>query len=120
LEEFGIRAIIGTSFGGIFYANCFQNGVLPIVLDKEIVDELAAGVELSQGAGTITIDLEDQTITSPSGKLHAFTIDPRRREGLLGGLDEIDMTLRRDDEIRAFQTSDRARRPWIYFGSANS
>ena len=115
LQEMGIRAVIGSGFGDIFFANCFQNGILPIVVDKEIVDGLAAEIELTQGAGRISIDLEQQTITSPAGKQIRFEIDPRRREGLLEGLDEIQLTLRRDDEIRAFQTSDRAQRPWIHF-----
>src|SRR5262252_6033331 len=75
LQEFGIRAIIGSSFGDIFFANCFQNGILPVVLDKESVDELAAEIELSQGAGTVTVDLENQAITTPSGKRLAFTVD---------------------------------------------
>ena len=65
--------------------------------------------------GRIGVDLEAQTITSPSGKQHRFEIDPRRRAGLLEGLDEILLTLRRDDEIRAFQASDRDQRPWIHF-----
>jgi 3-isopropylmalate/(R)-2-methylmalate dehydratase small subunit len=115
LQEMGIRAIIGSGFGDIFFANCFQNGILPIVVDKEIVDGLAAEVEHTQGAGRIGVDLEAQTITSPSGKQHRFEIDPRRRAGLLEGLDEILLTLRRDDEIRAFQASDRDQRPWIHF-----
>jgi 3-isopropylmalate/(R)-2-methylmalate dehydratase small subunit len=115
LQEMGIRAIIGSGFGDIFFANCFQNGVLPIVVDKKIVDGLAAEVELSQGAGRISIDLEEQTITSPSGGRHRFEIDPRRRAGLLAGLDEIQLTLKRDEEIRAFQVADRAARPWIHF-----
>ena len=76
---------------------------------------LAAEVEHSQGAGRIGIDLEEQTITSPSGTRHRFEIDPRRRAGLLEGLDEVALTLRRDHEIRAFQASDRAERPWIHF-----
>jgi 3-isopropylmalate/(R)-2-methylmalate dehydratase small subunit len=115
LEEMGIRAIIGSGFGDIFFANCFQNGILPIVVDKTIVDGLAAEVEATQGAGRISIDLEAQTITSPSGKQHRFEIDPRRREGLLQGLDEIALTLQRDSEIKAFQVSDRDSRPWIHF-----
>jgi 3-isopropylmalate/(R)-2-methylmalate dehydratase small subunit len=114
LQEMGIRAIIGSGFGDIFFANCFQNGVLPIVVDKEVVDGLAAEVELTQGAGRISIDLERQMITSPMGKLHRFEIDPRRREGLLQGLDEVALTLQRDQEIRAFQAADRAARPWIH------
>ena len=115
LEDMGIRAIIGSGFGDIFFANCFQNGILPIVVDKDIVDGLAAEVEHTQGAGRIGIDLEEQTITSPSGKQHRFEIDPRRRAGLLRGLDEIALTLQRDHEIRAFQATDREDRPWIHF-----
>jgi 3-isopropylmalate/(R)-2-methylmalate dehydratase small subunit len=115
LQEMGIRAIIGSGFGDIFFANCFQNGILPIMVDKEIVDGLAMEVEHSQGAGRVGIDLEEQTITSPSGKVHRFEIDPRRRAGLLKGLDEIALTLQRDAEIHAFQASDREERPWIHF-----
>jgi 3-isopropylmalate/(R)-2-methylmalate dehydratase small subunit len=115
LQEMGIRAVIGSGFGDIFFANCFQNGILPIVVDKEIVDGLAAEVERTQGAGRIGIDLQEQTITSPSGTRHHFEIDPRRRTALLEGLDEVALTLQRDHEIRAFQASDRAERPWIHF-----
>jgi 3-isopropylmalate/(R)-2-methylmalate dehydratase small subunit len=120
LQERGIRAVIGSGFGDIFFANCFQNGILPIIVDKAIVDDLAAEVALTQGAGRIGIDLEQQTITSPTGKQYRFEIDPRRREGLLGGLDEIEMTLRRDDEIKGFQTADRNERPWIHFARASA
>jgi 3-isopropylmalate/(R)-2-methylmalate dehydratase small subunit len=115
LQEMGIRAIIGSGFGDIFFANCFQNGILPIVVDKEIVDGLAADVEHTQGAGRISVDLEGQTITSPSGTRHHFEIDPRRRAGLLEGLDEVGTTLQRDEQIRAFQVADRVERPWIHF-----
>jgi 3-isopropylmalate/(R)-2-methylmalate dehydratase small subunit len=114
LQEKGIRAIIGSGFGDIFFANCFQNGILPIVVDKQIVDGLAMEVEHSQGAGRVAIDLEEQTITSPSGKVHRFEIDPRRRAGLLEGLDEVALTLQRDNEIRAFQAADRVERPWVH------
>jgi 3-isopropylmalate/(R)-2-methylmalate dehydratase small subunit len=114
LQEMGIRAIIGCSFGDIFFANCFQNGILPIIIDKAVVDELAAEVQATQGAGGMSVDLEAQTITSPSGRQHSFEIDPRRREGLLRGLDEVSLTLRRNDEIKAFQAADRAVRPWVY------
>jgi len=114
LQEMGIRAIIGSGFGDIFFANCFQNGILPIMVDKKIVDALAMEVEHSQGAGRVGIDLEEQTITSPTGKVHRFEIDPRRRAGLLKGLDEIALTLQRDAEIRAFQATDREARPWIH------
>jgi 3-isopropylmalate/(R)-2-methylmalate dehydratase small subunit len=114
LQEAGIRAIIGSGFGDIFFANCFQNGILPVVVDKALVDGLAAEIEATQGAGRISIDLEAQALVSPSGKRHSFEIDPRRREGLLQGLDEVSLTLQRDDEIRTFQDADRSARPWIY------
>ncbi|MBR0850719.1 3-isopropylmalate dehydratase small subunit [Bradyrhizobium diazoefficiens] len=120
LQELGIRAIVGSGFGDIFFSNCFQNGILPVVVDKEIVDSLAAEIEATQGAGRISIDLEKQTIVSPSGTQHAFEIDPRRREGLLQGLDEVEMTLQRDGDIRAFQSADRSVRPWIHFARTNA
>jgi 3-isopropylmalate/(R)-2-methylmalate dehydratase small subunit len=116
----GIRAVIGSSFGDIFFANCFQNGILPIIVDKAIVDGLAAEIELTQGAGRVGIDLEEQTIISPTGKQLRFEIDPRRREGLLQGLDEVALTLQRDDEIRAFQVTDRAARPRIHFAGKSA
>ncbi|WP_342727016.1 3-isopropylmalate dehydratase small subunit [Bradyrhizobium sp. B097] len=115
LQERGIRAIIGSGFGDIFFANCFQNGILPVLVDKAVVDQLAADIEATQGAGKVSIDLETQTIISPSGARHSFEIDPRRREGLLKGLDEVALTLQRDDEIHAFQAADRTARPWIHF-----
>ncbi|MBR0932471.1 3-isopropylmalate dehydratase small subunit [Bradyrhizobium jicamae] len=120
LQEMGIRAVIGSGFGDIFFANCFQNGILPVVVDKRIVDSLAADIEATQGAGKVSIDLETQTIVSPSGQRHSFEIDPRRREGLLQGLDEVALTLMRDDEIRAFQASDRAARPWIHLARTSA
>ena len=115
LQEMGIRAIIGSGFGDIFFANCFQNGILPIVVEKEIVDLLAADIEATQGAGRVSIDLEAQTILSPSGKRYTFEIDPRRREGLLQGLDEVALTMQRDRQIRDFQAADKGARPWIHF-----
>jgi 3-isopropylmalate/(R)-2-methylmalate dehydratase small subunit len=115
LQELGIRAVIGSSFGDIFFANCFQNGILPIIVDKQVAENLAAEIEATQGAGKVSIDLEAQTITTPESKTLRFEIDPRRREGLLQGLDEVMLTLQRDHEIRAFQEADRAARPWIHF-----
>jgi 3-isopropylmalate/(R)-2-methylmalate dehydratase small subunit len=120
LQEMGIRAIIGSGFGDIFFANCFQNGILPIVVDKEIVDGLAAEVAHTQGAGRIGVDLEAQTITSPSGKQIRFEVDPRRRAGLLEGLDEVALTLQRDHEIRAFQAADHTARPWVHFAGKSA
>jgi 3-isopropylmalate/(R)-2-methylmalate dehydratase small subunit len=90
------------------------------VVDKEVVDTLAAEIEATQGAGRVSIDLEARTIVAPSGKQHTFEIDPRRREGLLQGLDEVALTLQRDNEIKAFQAADRAARPWIHFAKTTA
>jgi 3-isopropylmalate/(R)-2-methylmalate dehydratase small subunit len=114
-QELGIRAVIGSGFGDIFFANCFQNGILPIIVDKQTAENLAAEIEATQGAGKVGIDLEAQTITTPEGKTLRFEIDPRRREGLLQGLDEVMLTLQHDHEIRSFQEADRVARPWIHF-----
>jgi 3-isopropylmalate/(R)-2-methylmalate dehydratase small subunit len=114
LQEIGVRCLIGSSFGDIFFNNCFQNGVLPVVLDRDVVESLAREVEMSQGSGRVGVDLVDLTITAPSGKRHAFAVEPNRRQALLEGLDEIAMTLQRASEIAAFQEEDRQRRPWVH------
>jgi 3-isopropylmalate/(R)-2-methylmalate dehydratase small subunit len=114
LHEMGIRCVIGSSFGDIFFNNCFQNGLLPVVLDRQTVESLAREVEASQGAGRISVDLAQMTVTAPSGKRHSFAVEPARREALLEGLDEIAMTLKRAPEIAAFQARDRQQRPWIH------
>jgi 3-isopropylmalate/(R)-2-methylmalate dehydratase small subunit len=114
LQEMGIRCVIGSSFGDIFFNNCFQNGLLPVVLDRKTVESLAAEVEASQGAGHITVDLAEMTVTTPSGKRHSFAVEPARREAMLEGLDEIAMTLKRAPEIVAFQVRDAELRPWVH------
>lgn len=124
LRGMGFRCVVAPSFGDIFFNNCFQNGVLPVVLPGAVVDELAAeataaaagAVDLAEAGGPrpFTVDLNTQTIIAPSGRQIAFAIDAPRRLGLLQGLDEISMTLGRTAEIAAFQQRDRLRRPWIY------
>jgi 3-isopropylmalate/(R)-2-methylmalate dehydratase small subunit len=114
LYEMGIRCVIGSSFGDIFFNNCFQNGLLPVVLNRQTVESLAREVEASQGAGRISVDLAEMTVTAPSGKRHSFAVEPARREALLEGLDEIDLTLKRASEIAAFQARDRQQRPWVH------
>jgi 3-isopropylmalate/(R)-2-methylmalate dehydratase small subunit len=114
LYEMGIRCVIGSSFGDIFFNNCFKNGLLPVVLDRETVESLAREVEASQGAGRISVDLAEMTVTAPSGKRHSFAVEPARREALLEGLDEIALTLKRASEIAAFQARDRQQRPWVH------
>ena len=107
IAALGVRAIIAPSYGQIFFGNCFQNGLLPIVLPSSQVSDLMR--EASAGK-TFEIDLEKQTI---NGKVR-FEVEPRRKKMLLEGLDEIGMTLALESKIAAFQGSDRQKRPWIY------
>jgi 3-isopropylmalate/(R)-2-methylmalate dehydratase small subunit len=106
LMAMGISCVIAPSFGDIFFANCFRNGVLPIVLGETSVARLADSAEL-------TVDLEQQSI-SASGEIFHFPVDALQREGLLEGLDEIGLTLKGTDEIAAWQSTDRTQRPWVW------
>jgi 3-isopropylmalate/(R)-2-methylmalate dehydratase small subunit len=114
LFAFGIRCVIAPSFGPIFYNNCFQNGLLPVALPLPVIEELVAEVEASQGTGKISVDLEACTVTSPSGKVTPFTLDPLRRETMLKGQDPIEQTRTREAEIATFEAGDRQRFPWLY------
>ena len=114
LEEFGIRALIAPSFGAIFFNNCFQSGLLPIVLDETIVAKFMYQARESNMGPNFTIDLEEKKITTPDGKVVQFDIEPFRREALLAGLDDLGMTTQRISEIDAFQNKDRTARPWVY------
>lgn len=109
LQAIGVRCVVAPSFGDIFRANCFQNGVLPIRLPAEQVQALA---KQAAGGGEFTVDLQAQRLTAPDGTTLPFDIDALRRESLLAGLDEIGLTLQHTDAITAWQANDRALRPW--------
>ena len=112
LLDFGIRCIIAPSFADIFFNNCFKNGILPIVLPRQRVDALIAAVE--QGGDAIfTVDLQRQEIALPDGCTINFEVDPFRKACLLGGLDDIGLTLRKADKIAAFEAQQRSERPWL-------
>ncbi|MCX8016842.1 MAG: 3-isopropylmalate dehydratase small subunit [Rhodocyclaceae bacterium] len=113
LEDFGFRALVGPSFADIFYNNCFKNGLLPITLPAAEIDELFAQTVASPGY-RLTIDLAAQTVTRPDGKVLSFDIDPFRKECLLHGWDDIGLTLRHADAIRAFEDKRRAEQPWLF------
>lgn len=115
LTDLGIRSIIAPSFGSIFYSNCIRNGILPVMLNDDLVKALAEQVEQDPANNLITINLEHRTVTSPDRNKHDFDIGPGDREMLMEGLDSIAVTMKRDDEILAFQAHDRLKRPWIYF-----
>ncbi len=111
LEDFGIRAIIGPSFADIFYNNCFKNGILPIVLDPGIIDELFA---LASAGVDFTVDLENQTVATPNARVFAFDLDPSRKHRLIHGLDDIGLTLQQADKIRAYEERRRQTEPWLF------
>ncbi|MFW2403376.1 MAG: 3-isopropylmalate dehydratase small subunit [Gammaproteobacteria bacterium] len=117
LSEWGIRAIIAPSFGAIFYGNCVRNGILPIALDDTRVKEMAGIVEANPAENRITINLEYQKVVAADGRTDDFEIAPADREMLMEGLDAIAVTMKRDDEILAFQARDRIKRPWIYISA---
>jgi 3-isopropylmalate/(R)-2-methylmalate dehydratase small subunit len=102
LNDYGFRCIVAPSFADIFYNNCFNNGMLPIVLPSSIVDGLFVEVRATEGY-SLTVDLEAQTITTPSGRSISFEVDPFLRERLLNGWDQIGLTLRHEDAITAFE-----------------
>jgi 3-isopropylmalate/(R)-2-methylmalate dehydratase small subunit len=110
LMGFGIRCVIASSFGDIFFANCFRNGLLPIVLPEETIEKLA---DLPNGVD-LTVDLERQIIVGQLGEAISISVDALQREGLLEGLDEIGLTLKNTDEISTWQSLDRAGRPWVW------
>jgi 3-isopropylmalate/(R)-2-methylmalate dehydratase small subunit len=114
LRHYGFRAVIAPSFGGIFFNNCFRNGLLPVELDIAHVKTIAEQMTAARGDRTITVDLESQTVTAPDGKVFSFRSPPLLRRMLLEGLDEIALTLSRGREISAFRDVDRQKRPWVY------
>lgn len=114
LREFGFRALIAPSYGGIFFNNCYRNGIVPVELPIADVAAIAAEVEAGMGARTVTVDLEAQTVTSPSGRSYPFTAPEILRQMLLRGQDEIELTLARRPQLEAFRQRDRAERPWAY------
>jgi 3-isopropylmalate dehydratase/3-isopropylmalate/(R)-2-methylmalate dehydratase small subunit len=111
LMDFGIRCVIAEGFADIFYNNCFQNGLLPIVVPPEAVQALMD--EAKGGNHVFTVDLAAQTISAPSGRAFAFAIDPGRKAKLLQGLDAIGETLRKAPSIEAFEARRSLQEPWM-------
>ena len=113
LDDFGIRAVIAPSFADIFYNNCFKNGVLPLVLPSAVVDGLFAAVDATPGY-TLEVDLPSQSVRGPEGFEQHFDIEPFRKERLLEGLDEIGITLKQREAIRAYEARRRSEAPWLF------
>ena len=111
LADFGIKAIISTSFADIFYNNCFKNGMLPLVLPQKAVDVLMKDAEKGSNA-RIEVDLESQTVTSSDGQSFKFEVDAFKKHCLLNGLDDIGLTMEKAKSIDAFEAKAAMERPW--------
>jgi 3-isopropylmalate/(R)-2-methylmalate dehydratase small subunit len=112
LMDYGIRVVIGPSFGDIFFENCFKNGALAVVLPTDVAAGLRRALHERPGA-TLTVDLPAQTITGPGWEAIRFEIDAFRKQGLLTGQDEVEMTLARLPAIEAFEARRRDEMPWL-------
>jgi len=112
LLDFGIKCIISTSFADIFFNNCFKNGILPIVVSKEELDQLMSDAE--NGSNSILdVDLESQQIGRPNGEKITFEVDEFRKHCLLNGLDEIGLTMEKQSKIDTFEKQHQYNQPWI-------
>lgn len=113
LMDYGFRAIIAPSYADIFFNNSFKNGLLPVVLARDIVDRLFSENEATPGYA-LTVDLTSQKVITPSGEEFAFAIDSFRKHCLLNGLDDIGLTLHHVDEIRAYEERRKQEAPWLF------
>jgi len=112
LSQYGFRALIAPSFADIFFNNCFKNGLLPVVLSEQEVDHLFHETLAFPGY-QLTIDLEQQVVIAPDNRTYSFDATPFRKYCLLNGLDDIGLTLRHADKIKAFEAERIARMPWL-------
>ena len=111
LLDFGIKCVISTSFADIFYNNCFKNGILPIVVNKQQLDQLMDDAENGANA-VLDIDLEAQEITRPNGESIIFEIDEFRKHCLINGLDDIGLTMEKEKNIDSFEKKRATEQPW--------
>ena len=112
LQQYGFRAILAPSFADIFFNNCFKNGVLPIVLEGSVIAQLFDEVAVFPGY-ELTVDLPRQVIVKPDGAELPFDVQPFRKYCLLNGFDDIGLTLRQQDKIKAFEANRLATKPWL-------
>ena len=117
LEDFGFKVVIAPSFADIFYNNSFKNGILLITFPEDVIDRLFAEVDANEGY-QLDVDLENQRVITPSGEILEFEVDEFRKHCLLEGLDDIGLTLKDEDAIRAFEQKHKTARPWLFRQSA--
>jgi 3-isopropylmalate/(R)-2-methylmalate dehydratase small subunit len=110
--DYGLRALVGPSFGEIFQVNCIQNGILAITMPETIIRDLWRQLRERPGA-EMTIDLPNQSLIGPDRGAHAFDISPLRKDRLVRGIDDIDVTLEYRDAIESFEAKRRAAMPWL-------
>jgi 3-isopropylmalate/(R)-2-methylmalate dehydratase small subunit len=113
LQQYGFKVVIAPDFADIFYNNSFNVGLLPITLKPEEIDELFQEVE-NEPLFRLRVDLEENTVTAPGGKVFHFQLDPFRRDALLKGLDNIGWTLQFDDQIKSYEAQRQSEQPWLY------
>lgn len=113
LTDYGIRAVIAPSYADIFFNNSFKNGLLPLTLPAEVVDQLFVEAQATEGY-QLTVNLEEQQVVTPSGTAFAFSIDEFRKYCLLNGLDDIGLTLQHADDIRAYEAKRKQVAPWLF------
>ena len=113
IEDYGFQVIIAPSFADIFFSNCYKNGILPIVLAVNMIDRLFAECVANPGY-RLSVDLESQKLTLPSGESFGFDVQAHRKHCLLNGLDEIGLTLQHTDEIRTFEARHQVAQPWLF------
>lgn len=114
LKEWGIRSIFAISFGSIFYSNCIRNGILPIILDKDVIEKFIILAENKDSIITFNINLPEQIIETSDQNQYSFDLLPSYKEMLIQGLDPIGITLKNKEEIQLFQNKDMKNRPWVY------
>ena len=113
LQDYGFRVIVAPSFADIFFNNCFKIGLLPIILDSAILDRLFEEMKLNIGY-SLTVDLENQMVITPSKEAFNFEVDSFRKHCLLNGLDEIGLTLQHAEKIKQFEQKRRTEQPWLF------
>ncbi|MDQ6994252.1 MAG: 3-isopropylmalate dehydratase small subunit [Mariprofundaceae bacterium] len=111
--DYGISCVIAPSFADIFHNNCFKNGILPVILTDDEMDVLFTETIATEGY-KITVDLESQTVTTPSGQRFTFEVDDFRKHCLLNGLDDIGVSLQASDNIRAYEKERKQSAPWLF------
>ena len=112
LRDFGIKIVIASSFGDIFYNNCFKNGVLPIKLDKNKIEDLFQ--KMSDNSADLSVSLDSKKIFQNENELYSFDVEENLLERIIFGLDDVDMTLKHKDKILAFEQTRMKNTPWIF------